>query len=208
MGNFSTLPIVLAVTGASGAIYPLRTARALLESGRRLEVIISPMGRAVMTEELGSEFDRAAGFRGWLGGKLGREITEDEVVEYDHMDLAAPPSSGSHKTGGMVIAPCSMKTLAAVSHGLSRNLIERAADVTLKERRPLVLVPRECPLSLVHLRNMTAAGEAGAVIAPASPAFYQHPETFNDLADFIAGRVLSILGIPHNLFASWGDSAE
>ncbi len=208
MADSSKPPLVLAVTGASGAIYALRTAKALLDAGRTLEVVLSPMGHAVMVEELGGEFDPTTGFRGWLGGKLGREIAESEVAEYSHMDLAAPLSSGSHTTGGMVIVPCTMKTLASVAHGLSRNLVERAADVTLKERRPLVLVPRECPLSLIHLRNMTAAAEAGAVIAPAAPAYYQHPESFDDLADFVAGRVLSILGIPHNLFTSWGDSAE
>ena len=194
-------PVVMAVTGASGAIYALRTARALLQAGRRIELVQSAMGADVLQQELGGD----GGFLFHLESALGRAIAPGEIEEYDLMDLAAPPSSGSHRTAGMVIVPCSMKTLAAVAGGHSRTLIERAADVALKERRPLILVPRECPLSLVHLRNMTAATEAGAVVAPAAPAFYQGPADFNDLADFIAGRVLSLLGIEHSLFTPWGE---
>jgi polyprenyl P-hydroxybenzoate/phenylacrylic acid decarboxylase-like protein len=103
----------------------------------------------------------------------------------------------------MVVVPCSMKTLAGIAHGLSRNLIERSADVTLKERRPLIVVPRETPMSLIHLRNMVLATEAGAVMVPAMPAFYQMPESFDDLADFIVGRILSLLGVEHELYPAW-----
>jgi 4-hydroxy-3-polyprenylbenzoate decarboxylase len=201
-------PIVLAITGASGAIYALHTARALLAAGRRLELIVSPIGRQVLAQELGWEIGEGASIADELANAAGLEPGSSLLTEYSHLDLSAPPSSGSHRTEGMVVVPCSMKTLAAVAHGLSRNLIERAADVTLKERRPLVLVPRECPLNLVHLRNMTAAAEAGAAIAPAAPAFYQHPAGFADLADFVAGRVLSLLGIGHDLYPTWDGSAE
>ena len=109
---------------------------------------------------------------------------------------------------GMVVVPCSTKSLSGIAHGASLSLVERAAEVTLKERRPLVLVPREAPLSLIHLRNMVAATEAGATIVPAAPGFYQKPESFEDLADFIAGRVLNILGIPQTLFTPWGVSSD
>src|SRR6185295_3685641 len=126
------------------------------------------------------------------------------VVRYDASDLGAAIASGSYPAGGMVVVPCSTKTLSGIAHGASLSLIERAAEVTLKERRPLVLVPREAPYSLVHLRNMVAATEAGATIVPAAPGFYQKPESFEDLADFIAGRVLNLLGIPQRLFTPWG----
>ena len=193
-------PVTLAITGASGALYALRTALALLEAEKPLEIVISPMGRYVLTEELGMR----GGFAEFLAEKLGRDLDEGSLIEYGHDRLDAPPASGSHRTAGMAVVPCSMKTLAAVASGLSRTLIERAADVALKERRPLVLVPRESPMSLIHLRNASAAAEAGAAIVPASPAFYQRPRSFDDLADFIAGRVLSMLGIEHRLFPPWG----
>lgn len=193
-------PVTLAVTGASGALYALRTAIALLEAGRPLEVVISPTGRDVLAEELGMR----GGFADLVTERLGRELAEGSLIEYGHDRLDAPPASGSHRSAGMAVVPCSMKTLAAVASGLSRTLVERAADVALKERRPLVLVPRESPMSLIHLRNATAAAEAGAAIVPASPAFYHRPRSFDDLADFIAGRVLSLLGIEHSLFPPWG----
>jgi 4-hydroxy-3-polyprenylbenzoate decarboxylase len=194
-------PTILAVTGASGAIYALRTASALLRAGRAIELIVSSVGRTVLAEELG--IDDARTFSGVISKSAGLTHGSGRIVEYGPDEMAAPPASGSHPVSGMVIVPCSMKTLSAVAAGSSRNLIERAADVTLKERRPLVLVPRETPLSLVHLRNMTAAAEAGAVIVPAAPAFYQKPESFEDLADFVAGRILSLLGVEQRLFEPW-----
>ena len=126
-----------------------------------------------------------------------------ELTEYKIGDLAAPIASGSVIVDGMVVIPCSMKSLSAITHGTSSTLIERAADVTLKEARPLILVPRETPLNRIHLRNMLAVSEAGAHIVPAMPAFYQKPKTFDDIADFIAGRVLNLLGIEQKLFAPW-----
>ncbi len=122
---------------------------------------------------------------------------------HSNRDMGATLASGSHRADAMVIVPCSMKTLAAVAHGLSRSLIERAADVMLKERRRLVMVPRETPMSLPELRNMVACAEAGAMILPAMPAFYQQPKTIDDLASFIAGKILNALGFDQKLFAPW-----
>ena len=122
---------------------------------------------------------------------------------HSNRDLGSTIASGSRTTDGMVIVPCSMKTLAGVANGLSRSLVERAADVCLKERKPLVMVPRETPMSLPQLRNMTACAEAGAIMLPAMPAFYQMPKSFDDLADFIAGKILSVLGVAHHLYPAW-----
>ena len=136
-------------------------------------------------------------------GLYGDQVRKGTLTEYKIGDLAASIASGSVRTDGMVVIPCSMKTLSAIAHGTSSSLIERAADVTLKEARPLVLVPRETPLNVIHLRNLLAAAEAGARIVPAMPAFYQKPSSFDDLADFIAGRVLNLLGIEQSLFTPW-----
>jgi 4-hydroxy-3-polyprenylbenzoate decarboxylase len=198
---FESLRVILAVTGASGVIYALRTASALLKAGRAIELIISAVGKTVLAEEL--DLKEAMTFSSVVLKTAGLAHESGRIIEYGPEELTAPPASGSHQASGMVIVPCSMKTLSAVAAGSSRNLIERAADVTLKERRPLVLVPRESPLSLVHLRNMTAAAEAGAIIVPAAPAFYQKPKSFEDLADFIAGRILSLLGEEQRLFKPW-----
>ena len=122
---------------------------------------------------------------------------------HSNKDLGAKIASGSQDCEGMVVVPCSMKTLAGIAHGLSRNLVERAADVMLKERRPLIIVPRETPMSLPQLRNMVLCAEAGAMIMPAMPAFYQMPKTLDDLADFMAGKILSALGFAHELYPSW-----
>ena len=135
--------------------------------------------------------------------RYGEAIQKGELTLHPFGNLAASISSGSVHAGGMVVVPCSMGTLAGIAHGTSGNLIERAASVALKERRPLVLAPRETPMNLVHLKNMVAVVEVGAAIVPAMPAFYQKPETFDDLADFIAGRILNLLGISHTLFPPW-----
>jgi 4-hydroxy-3-polyprenylbenzoate decarboxylase len=197
------LPVILAITGASGSIYALRTARAILLAGYPLEVIISPAARIVFGHELG--LDDQQDFRQKLASVTGIELNESNYQEFDHSDIGAAAASGSHQTAGMVVVPCTMKTLAGVANGFSSNLIERSADVTLKEQRKLVLVLRESPLNLIHLRNQVAAAEAGATILPASPAFYQQPKTFDDLADFIAARALNILGIEQQLFPAWGE---
>jgi 4-hydroxy-3-polyprenylbenzoate decarboxylase len=194
--------IAFAVTGASGAIYAVRTIAALLEQGCRLEIVASDFGRRLLREELGDEaaIERLGEY---LTAKYGPGIKAGSFVVHSNRDLGATLASGSHDARGMAIVPCSMKSLAGVAHGLSRNLVERAADVMLKERRPLVIVPRETPMSLPQLRNMVLCAEAGAVILPAMPAFYQGPRTLDDLADFMAGKVLSALGFEHSLYPAW-----
>lgn len=194
--------VALAITGASGALYATRTLAALLERGVHVEVVISDYGRRLLRDELG---DTAAVERlsPYLKEKYGDGVERGSLTVLSNRDLGATIASGSHGCRGMAIVPCSMKTLAAVAHGLSRNLIERAADVMLKERRPLVIVPRETPMSLMQLRNMVSCAEAGAIMMPAMPAFYQLPESLDHLADFMAGKVLSALGFEHNLYPAW-----
>jgi flavin prenyltransferase len=194
--------LVVGVTGASGAVYAVRTMAALLEMGCHLEVVFSEFGRRLLIDELGPEakVDRLAE---WLAGRYGESVRRGSFVIHSNRDLGASLASGSHPCDAMVIVPCSMKTLAGVAHGLSRSLIERAADVMLKERRRLVVVPRETPMSLPQLRNMVACAEAGAMVLPAMPGFYQRPATIDDLAAFVAGKILNALGFEQHLFAPW-----
>ena len=199
--------IAIAVTGASGAVYATRTVAALLERGVHVELIVSDYGRRLLRDELGEQAstDRLMPF---LADKYGAGVNAGSVTIHRNRDLGATIASGSHGCSGMAIVPCSMKTLAAVAHGLSRNLIERAADVMLKEQRRLVIVPRETPMSLPQLKNMVLCAEAGAMILPAMPAFYQQPKTLDDLADFIAGKILSALGFEHELYPPWTGQAD
>ncbi len=192
----------LAITGASGALYAMRTMAALLERDCHLEVVVSEYGRRLLHDELG---DAAAvsRLREYLVGKYGDAASRGSFVVLSNKDLGAAIASGSHDCEAMAIVPCSMKTLAGVAHGLSRNLVERAADVMLKEKRRLVIVPREAPMSLPQLKNMVLCAEAGAMILPAMPAFYQKPQTLDDLADFMAGKILSALGLDHALYPKW-----
>jgi 4-hydroxy-3-polyprenylbenzoate decarboxylase len=194
--------IAVGVTGASGAIYAVRTIAALLEVGCHLEIVFSDYGKRLLMDELGADakVDR---LQDLLDARYGGGVRRGSFVVHSNKDLGASLASGSHRCTGMVIVPCSMKTLAGVSLGLSRSLIERAADVMLKERRRLVLVPRETPMSLPALRHQVAAAEAGAMILPAMPAFYQQPKTIDDLADFIAGKILNALGFEQHLFTPW-----
>ena len=194
--------LVLAITGASGAIYGTRTMAALLERGCHLEVVVSEYGRRLLRDELGdsASIDRLSDY---LVLKYGSGVRNGTTTMYSNKDLGAKIASGSQGCEGMVVVPCSMKTLAGIAHGLSRNLVERAADVMLKERRPLIIVPRETPMSLPQLRNMVLCAEAGAMIMPAMPAFYQMPQTLDDLADFMAGKILSALGFAHELYPAW-----
>ncbi len=194
--------IAVGVTGASGAIYAVRTIAALLEAGCHLEIVFSDYGKRLLMDELGSDakVDR---LQDLLERKYGPAVHQGTFVVHSNKDLGATLASGSHRCSGMVIVPCSMKTLAGVALGLSRSLIERAADVMLKEQRKLILVPRETPMSLPALRHQVAAAEAGAMILPAMPAFYQKPQTIDDLADFIAGKILNGLGFDQHLFAPW-----
>jgi flavin prenyltransferase len=194
--------VAIGVTGASGALYAVRTLAALLEQGMHVELVVSNYGRRLLRDELGdtATLDQLGPF---LTGKYGAGVAAGTFIVHSNRDLGATIASGSHACRGMVIVPCSMKTLAAVAHGLSRNLIERAADVMLKERRPLVIVPRETPMSLPQLRNMVLCAEAGAIMLPAMPAYYQQPRSLDDLADFMAGKILSALGFEHNLYPAW-----
>ena len=197
----------LAITGASGALYATRTMAALLERDCHLEVVISDYGRRLLRDELG---DAAAvdKLRDYLVATYGDGARRGTFDLLSNKDLGATIASGSHACEGMVIVPCSMKTLAGVAHGLSRNLIERAADVMLKEHRRLIVVPRETPMSLPQLRNMVLCAEAGAMILPAMPAFYQQPKSLDDLADFMAGKILSALGFEHELYPAWTGQAR
>src|SRR3954469_1197073 len=194
--------IALAITGASGALYAVRTMAALLERGCHLELVVSDYGRRLLRDELGetAAVDRLTDY---LVSKYGSDVRKGTTTVYSNKDLGAKIASGSQGCAGMVVVPCSMKTLAGIAHGLSRNLVERAADVMLKERRPLIVIPRETPMSLPQLRNMVLCAEAGAMIMPAMPAFYQMPKTLDDLADFMAGKILSTLGFEHELYPAW-----
>jgi 4-hydroxy-3-polyprenylbenzoate decarboxylase len=194
--------IAVGVTGASGALYAVRTIAALLEAGCELEVVFSDYGKRLLLDELGPDA-RVERLSDVLKARYGDGVGRGSFVVHSNKDMGATLASGSHRCEAMVIVPCSMKTLAGVALGLSRSLIERAADVMLKERRRLVLVPRETPMSLPALRNMVACAEAGATILPAMPAFYQHPKTIDDLAGFVAGKILNSLGFEQQLFPPW-----
>jgi 4-hydroxy-3-polyprenylbenzoate decarboxylase len=194
--------VAVGVTGASGALYAVRTIAALLDLGCELEIVFSDYGRRLLMDELGPDA-RVERLQDLLVDRYGDGVTRGSFVLHSNRDLGATLASGSHRCEGMVIVPCSMKTLAAVAHGLSRSLIERAADVMLKEKRRLVIVPRETPMSLPELRNLVLCAEAGAMILPAMPAFYQKPATIDDLADFIAGKILNGLGFEQRLFPAW-----
>ncbi len=201
--------LVLAMTGASGAPYGVRLLEVLLRAGRRVHLTISPAGAEVLEHEL----DRRVRLENFaladLLGDTAKEVTADQVCYHHYGDFRAGMASGSFLTAGMVVCPCSMGTVAAIAHGLSQNLIHRAADVHLKERRRLILVPRETPLNVVQLRNLAACAEAGAVVLPAMPAFYTRPQSLQDAVDFIVGRICDQLGIEHRLLRRWGqDSSE
>ena len=192
----SELPVVLAFTGASGAPYGVRLLEVLARNRVPVWLIVSGHGLRLLREECAIESIDAL-----------RSATGDDwstVVAYPDEDRGALPASGSRRTAGMVICPCSMGTVAAIAGGTSRSLVERAADVTLKERRKLILVPRETPLSLVHLRNMVAVSEAGAVLLPAAPGFYNRPGQVSDLIDFVVQRVLDQLQLTIEIAPRWG----
>jgi 4-hydroxy-3-polyprenylbenzoate decarboxylase len=194
--------VALAVTGASGALYAVRTLAELLSRGVHVELVVSDYGRRLLRDELGEEAS-VERLMPYLSAKYGPQVGAGAFTLHSNRDLGATIASGSQGCTAMAVVPCSMKTLAGIAHGLSRNLVERAADVMLKEHRPLVVVPRETPMSLPALRNMVLCAEAGAVVLPAMPAFYQLPKTLDDLADFMAGKILSALGFEHQLYPAW-----
>lgn len=197
--------LVLAMTGASGTPYGVRLLETLLKAGRTVHLVISPAGTEVIEQELSIRIDLK---RFDPTGLVPKGIDVSPLHYHHYQDFRAGIASGSFLTAGMVVCPCSMGTVAAIAHGTSGNLIHRAADVHLKERRKLVLVPRETPLGIVQLRNLTIVAEAGAVVLPASPAFYTLPKTLNDMVDFVVGRICDQLGVQHGLLKRWGDDRE
>lgn len=195
---------LVAITGASGALYGVRLISELLKRGDDCELIVSPSGFLLLKEELGiGSVDVVESIRVRAVKSAGTKKLKGSLKLLPYDDLAASAASGSALKKTMIICPCSMGTLARVAAGISGNLIERAADCVLKERGTLVLVPRETPLSSIHLENMLKLSRAGAVILPAMPAFYQKPATIDDMADFIVGKVLDVLGIENSLYKRW-----
>jgi 4-hydroxy-3-polyprenylbenzoate decarboxylase len=193
--------IVVAITGASGSIYGIRLVKALIESRCRVLVILSRAGEKVLAHEMG--YDPNASFLEFLE-QYGMDFTTAAAPRIFFQDeIASAPASGSFVHHGMAVVPCSMKTLAAVASGYADNLITRSCDVSLKERRSLVLVPRETPFGLIHLENMTRAARAGAVILPPIPSFYTFPATIEDLVDTVVARIMDHLKVSHNLGKRW-----
>ncbi len=200
--------LVLAMTGASGSVYGVRLLEVLLRAGRTVHLTLSPAAVEVIEQEL----ERPVRLNAFNPVDLLGDVVPTSLpgtLHYHHyLDFRAGIASGSFRTGGMAVVPCSMGTVAAIAHGLSQNLIHRAADVHLKERRKLILVPRETPLHIVQLRNLAACAEAGAVVLPAMPAFYTKPQSLQDMIDFVVGRVCDQLGVEHHLFARWGENEQ
>ena len=195
-------PLVVAITGASGAPYAVRLLEQLLAAAQPVQLILSAHGlRLLKTETEVSSIES-------LRDAVGAARWDSLVTPFDDNDRGAAPASGSARNRGMVICPCSMGTISAISQGTSRSLVERAADVALKERRPLVLVPRETPYSAIHLENMLRVTRAGAIVMPASPGFYHRPTSIAELVDFVVARVLDHLGLEHALGKRWGEPEE
>ncbi len=197
-----TRKLIVAVTGASGAVYGAALVYELLQRPMEVHLMVSDSGKLVMAHEMKFSGSLPA----FLTSDWGLKPHPDAALkEYAAGDLFAPSASGSFRHDGMVIAPCSMKTLAAIAAGFADSLITRSADVCLKERRPLILLPRETPLSTIHLENMLRLSRAGAVIHPPVPAFYHHPESVRDIVNATVARILDHLNIPHHLVRAWGD---
>ena len=192
-------PLVLAITGASGAPYAVRLLEVLARNKVPTWLIISGHGWRLLETETGIKSDKE------LQAKTGGDWSTVTVFTDD--DRGAKPASGSVKTLGMVVCPCSMGTVSAIAQGSSRSLVERAADVTLKERRKLILVPRETPMSLIHLRNLVSVTEAGAVVIPAAPGFYHKPQKIDDLVDFIVQRIIDQVGLDIEIARRWDGGA-
>jgi 4-hydroxy-3-polyprenylbenzoate decarboxylase len=193
----STPPIVVGITGASGAPYAVRLLEQLVAAHRPVSLIVSKYGMRLLETESGIGSSDA------LREAVGKHDWDSCVETFSNEDRGAPPASGSALTSGMIVCPCSMGTLSAISVGASRSLIERAADVTLKERRKLILVPRETPLSAIHLGNMLRLTRAGAVVMPAAPGFYHRPKQVSDLVDFVVARMLDQLAVEQKLVRRW-----
>jgi flavin prenyltransferase len=203
MSELHVKPWVVGITGASGAIYGVKLCQALLQDGRDVHLVVTEAGWRVLKDELGwSAADRSSMLEEHFGGRGGK------LIYHSVKDIGASIASGSFRTAGMVVVPCSMGTLSAMARGASDNLLERAADVILKEGRPLLLVPRETPLHAVHLENMLALARLGAKIIPAMPAFYHLPASLEEAVDFMVGKVLDMMDIDHDLYRRWGEQAH
>lgn len=204
-----SLPVIVAISGASGTIYGVRLLQFLLENNYKIELIVSKSASKVAEAEINLKLS------------LNPKILKEQVLSYlknpankkeellniwSHDDITASISSGSYRTSAMIIIPASMGTIGAIASGTSDNLITRAADVCLKERRKLILVPREMPFSTIHLGNLTKLSIAGAIVAPACPGFYHNPKNLNDVVDFVIGKVLDLIGIEHSLFKRWREN--
>lgn len=194
MSSVPDAPVTLGITGASGAPYAVRLLKALISAGVPVRLIISDYGWRLLADE--SRIPNVDGLRAETGDW-------SRVTLYDAHDRGATPASGSARSRGMVICPCSGGTLGSIAAGTSRNLVERAAEVTLKEGRPLILVPRETPLSIIYLENLLRLARAGATILPAAPGFYHRPRSIGDLVDFVVARILDRLEVPHDLMTPW-----
>jgi 4-hydroxy-3-polyprenylbenzoate decarboxylase len=186
---------IIGMTGASGSIYGVRLIEELLKMGNEVHIIITDSGRKVLEYETDYTVEL-------LKSHLEQFKGDNKIQDID--DLFAATASGSFRTDGMVVLPCSMATLGEIANGVSKNLLGRSADVCLKERRKLIIVPRETPLNTIHLKNMVSLSEAGALILPAMPGFYHKPETIDDMINFIVGKVMDSLGIENDLFDKWG----
>jgi flavin prenyltransferase len=194
-------PLVVAITGASGAPYAIRVLEQLLQASQPVWLIVSGHGWRLLGMESGIRSVEE------LSARVGSDAWDELVNVFDDKDRGASPASGSARSMGMLVCPCSMGTLSAISIGASRSLVERAADVALKERRKVILVPRETPLSAIHLENMLRVTRAGATVLPAAPGFYNSPGSIDDLVDFVAARVLDQLGVEHTLGKRWASGA-
>jgi len=201
-GEQTTKHFVVAVTGASGSTYGIALIRELLRAGHRVSLVLTEAGRQVLAHEMGLQWDEDIRQQRHLVQDYFASIAVDCLENDDFWSSAA---SGSGTIDAMIVAPCSMGTAGRIAGGLSGNLLERAADVMLKERRPLILVPRETPFNTIHLENLLRLSQAGAVILPAMPGFYHAPESIDDLVNFVVGKVLDQLDVPHTLFARWGE---
>jgi 4-hydroxy-3-polyprenylbenzoate decarboxylase len=196
---------VVAITGASGSVYGLRLISELLRSGERVSLILTSAGRQVMNHETGLEWSAEIKTQRQQVQEYFASIAVDCLAMDDFWAGAA---SGSAAVDAMIVAPCSMGTLGRIAAGLSGNLLERAADVMLKERRSLLLVPRETPFNNIHLENLLRLSQSGAVILPAMPGFYHGPQTIEDLVDFVVGKILDQLDVQHSLFTRWGEDCD
>jgi 4-hydroxy-3-polyprenylbenzoate decarboxylase len=212
MMGAARVPWVVGVSGASGTPYAAAVLRGLLDAGQPVDLVVSRAARLTLLDETGVAWhDDRDSLHAWLTSRLGADLPLDgpsvggldQVQFWSPGDLAAGPSSGSYVTRGMVVVPASTASVAGIAIGLSKDLLQRAADVTLKERRPLIVVPREMPLTGATLRHLVTLDAAGAVVLPASPAFYSKPKSMQQLVDFVAGKILDVLGVDHDLFARW-----